>query len=91
MIVCICHRISDHDIARAVRAGCASFDELQDELSVATACGACRDCACSTFELHAAQAGRVPAVVVGHGAVAASPASRLTVIARPAAGLAAGA
>jgi bacterioferritin-associated ferredoxin len=45
MIVCICHRVSDRDIARAVGQGCTSFDALQDELRVATACGACADCA----------------------------------------------
>jgi len=50
MIVCICHRVSHHDIARAVRGGCASFDELQLALSVATSCGACHDCARDTFE-----------------------------------------
>ena len=52
MIVCICHRVSDRDIAHAARHGCASFDELQEELSVATACGACGDCARETFEAH---------------------------------------
>ena len=50
MIVCICHRVSHHDIARAVRGGCASFDELQLALSVATSCGTCHDCARDTFE-----------------------------------------
>lgn len=54
MIVCICHRVSDRDIAQAARQGCASFDELQDELGVATACGTCGDCARETFELHCA-------------------------------------
>ena len=54
MIVCICHRVSDRDIAQAARQGCASFDELQDELSVATACGTCDDCARETFALHCA-------------------------------------
>ena len=49
MIVCICHRVSDRDIAHAARHGCASFDELQDDLGVATACGACTDCARETF------------------------------------------
>ncbi len=54
MIVCVCHRVSDRDIAHAVRAGCGSFDELQDELRLATGCGACNDCARQTFEqLHA--------------------------------------
>ena len=56
MIVCICHRVSDRDIARVAREGCASFDELQDELGVATACGNCRDCAHATFHQHAAMA-----------------------------------
>jgi len=50
MIVCVCHRISDRDIAHAVRAGCESFDELQDHLRVGTACGACGDCALQTFQ-----------------------------------------
>ena len=50
MIVCLCHRVSDRDIAREAAAGCASFDELQDSLRVGTACGACLDCARETFE-----------------------------------------
>ncbi len=50
MIVCVCHRVSDRDIARAAREGCASFDELQHELAVGTACGACHDCAHDTFQ-----------------------------------------
>lgn len=54
MIVCVCHRVSDRDIARAAREGCESFDELQHALAVATACGACHDCAQDTF--HAARA-----------------------------------
>ena len=54
MIVCICHRVSDRDIARAAREGCASFDELQGELRVATACGTCRDFARETFAMHRA-------------------------------------
>jgi bacterioferritin-associated ferredoxin len=57
MTVCVCHRVSDRDIARAARDGCASFDELQFELSVATACGKRHDCARETFHHHAAQAG----------------------------------
>ncbi|MEQ1682940.1 MAG: (2Fe-2S)-binding protein [Burkholderiaceae bacterium] len=50
MIVCICHRVSDRDIAREVKAGCRDFGDLQDELRVATACGACTDCARQTFD-----------------------------------------
>ncbi len=49
MIVCVCHRVTDRDIAREARGGCRSFDELQDTLRVATACGACLECAQDTF------------------------------------------
>ena len=44
MIVCVCRRISDREIARHARAG-MSFDEIQFELGVATQCGSCEDCA----------------------------------------------
>lgn len=44
MIVCICRRVSDREIARSVRAG-LSFDEIQFELGVATQCGQCEGCA----------------------------------------------
>ncbi len=50
MIVCVCHRVSDRDIVREVQHGCGSFEELQDELRVATACGRCGDCARDTFD-----------------------------------------
>jgi len=50
MIVCVCHRVSDRAIASEVRAGCTSFEQLQDTLRVATACGACTECALETFE-----------------------------------------
>ena len=55
MIICVCHRISDRDIAHAARSGCASFDELQFELSVATCCGKCHDFARQTFDVHRVQ------------------------------------
>lgn len=44
MIVCVCRRISDREIARHARAG-MSFDEVQLELGVATQCGRCEGCA----------------------------------------------
>lgn len=44
MIVCICHRISDRDIARQVQMG-QSFDDMQLHLGVATQCGQCEGCA----------------------------------------------
>jgi bacterioferritin-associated ferredoxin len=49
MIVCVCHRVSDREIARHARAG-MSFDEVQMELGVATQCGQCEGCA---REVHA--------------------------------------
>lgn len=52
MIVCLCHRVSDRDIVRAAHGGCCSFEELQFELGVATGCGACLECAQSTFSQH---------------------------------------
>jgi bacterioferritin-associated ferredoxin len=44
MIVCVCRRVSDRDIARHARAG-MSFDDIQFELGVATQCGQCESCA----------------------------------------------
>ncbi len=44
MIVCVCRRISDREIARHARAG-MGFDEIQFELGVATQCGQCESCA----------------------------------------------
>lgn len=44
MIVCVCRRISDREIARHTRAG-IGFDEIQFELGVATQCGRCEGCA----------------------------------------------
>lgn len=44
MIVCVCRRVSDRDIAKHVRAG-LSFDDIQFELGVATQCGQCEGCA----------------------------------------------
>lgn len=59
MIVCVCHRVSDREIARHAHAG-MSFDEIQFELGVATQCGRCESCArdvvdrCSSSGTHAA-------------------------------------
>jgi len=44
MIVCVCRRVSDRDIAKHVRAG-MDFDDIQFELGVATQCGQCEGCA----------------------------------------------
>lgn len=50
MIVCLCHRVSDRDIRRAVAEGTRNFEVLQDETRVASACGACHDCAREVFD-----------------------------------------
>ena len=55
MIVCLCHRISDRDIARAVREGATSFEVLQDDTRVASSCGCCHDCAREVFDSACAQ------------------------------------
>jgi bacterioferritin-associated ferredoxin len=44
MIVCVCRRVSDRELARHARAG-MSFDDIQFELGVATQCGQCECCA----------------------------------------------
>jgi bacterioferritin-associated ferredoxin len=50
MIVCLCHRISDREIAHAVGCGTRSFEALQDETGLASSCGLCRDCARQVFD-----------------------------------------
>jgi bacterioferritin-associated ferredoxin len=44
MIVCVCRRVSDREIARQARAG-MDFETIQFELGVATQCGQCESCA----------------------------------------------
>ncbi|MFC5499609.1 bacterioferritin-associated ferredoxin [Caenimonas terrae] len=44
MIVCVCRRVSDREIARHARAG-MDFDNIQFETGVATQCGQCEGCA----------------------------------------------
>lgn len=73
MIVCLCRRVSDRDIQRAVREGVTDFECLQDETGVASHCGACHDCAHQVFqEARAAHTGGA-----GHPH-AASPAVTIT-------------
>ena len=43
MIVCVCRRVSDREIARHAHAG-MDFEDIQFELGVATQCGQC-ECA----------------------------------------------
>jgi bacterioferritin-associated ferredoxin len=49
MIVCVCRRVSDREIARHARAG-MNFDDIQFELGVATQCGQCESCARSIVD-----------------------------------------
>ncbi|MBB2484281.1 (2Fe-2S)-binding protein [Mitsuaria sp. WAJ17] len=60
MIVCLCHRVSDRDIRRAVAEGTRNFEVLQDETRVASACGACHDCAREVFDEALARHAPVP-------------------------------
>lgn len=45
MYVCVCNKVTDHEIRRAVDAGVDTLDKLCSELHVASCCGSCRDCA----------------------------------------------
>jgi bacterioferritin-associated ferredoxin len=56
MIVCLCHRISDRDIERAVQSGTRTFDELQDDTCIARNCECCGDCARDVFDAALAKA-----------------------------------
>ena len=91
MIICICHRVSDRDIARAAHQGCESFDELQFDLSVATSCGRCHDCARETFHHHASQRGLDRQSPACGAEVTRCPAARGVVVIHPVAAQAAGA
>ncbi|MCB1925190.1 MAG: (2Fe-2S)-binding protein [Gammaproteobacteria bacterium] len=43
--VCVCNRVTDHQIRDAADSGISTFEELCVELRVASCCGRCRDCA----------------------------------------------
>jgi bacterioferritin-associated ferredoxin len=49
MIVCVCHRVSDRDIAKHASLG-ASFEDIQIDLGVASQCGSCEPCAREVIE-----------------------------------------
>lgn len=76
MIVCVCNRVSDREIARHVRGG-MSFEDIQLELGVATQCGRCESCARQVVEQCIAS--HPMAAVSNREAVVAwaSPSSRL--------------
>ena len=71
MIVCVCRRVSDHDIRRAADEGAVSLECLQFELGVATQCGRCADCATRVLCDARAGQGRGHATVAGVNAAGA--------------------
>lgn len=45
MYVCVCNAVTDRDIEKAVDNGIVTFQDLRQELNVATCCGRCETCA----------------------------------------------
>ena len=72
MIVCLCRRVSDRDIRRAVQQGVDNFEALQDDTGVASHCGCCHDCARDVFDEARNACGKVCSQAVLH-----APAARL--------------
>ena len=42
MYVCVCNRITDHEIRRAAEEGCGNMRQLSRELGVGDQCGRCK-------------------------------------------------
>jgi bacterioferritin-associated ferredoxin len=61
MYVCLCKAITDKQIIDAVDNGMQNFDEVQDNLGVATNCGACREYAQELVSEHLADQLSFPA------------------------------
>ena len=40
-LVCICYGVMYSEIVQAIKAGCKSFDSLQEQLMVGTGCSSC--------------------------------------------------
>jgi bacterioferritin-associated ferredoxin len=61
VIVCICSRVSDRDMARAVGNGCATFEALQQQLNLGTRCNRCLEFVQALFlQQRAARQGEGP-------------------------------
>jgi bacterioferritin-associated ferredoxin len=45
MYVCVCHAVTDRDIAQAVANGARSMRDLRERTGVAGTCGRCAQCA----------------------------------------------
>ncbi|CAA6816147.1 MAG: (2Fe-2S)-binding protein [uncultured Thiotrichaceae bacterium] len=41
MYVCICNAVTDREIKKAVKQGVNTFDQVRDQLGVASCCGQC--------------------------------------------------
>ena len=50
MYVCICNKVTDHQIRHAVHQGASSLKEISAELGVASCCGKCKQCAREVIE-----------------------------------------
>ena len=61
MIVCVCNRVSDREIARHVEQG-LDFSDIQLELGVATQCGQCESCARELVERCCGATAQAPAL-----------------------------
>ena len=59
MIVCVCRRVSEKEIALHASEG-MGFDDIQFELGVATQCRKCEDCAREVIDRCHAQASLAP-------------------------------
>lgn len=64
MIVCVCRRVSERQIEASAHGGC-SFEQMQEELGVARACGCCRQFARKVFDASAASPGASSAAANG--------------------------
>ncbi len=45
MVVCICRRVTDRDIHKAVAQGACRMRDLRQQLGVSAQCGKCAECA----------------------------------------------
>ena len=72
MIVCVCRRVSDHQIRQAAAEGAHSLECLQIDLGVAMQCGRCADCATRVLCDARAAHGHPGALAVEAGAASAA-------------------
>lgn len=43
MYVCLCHKVTDKQIKRAIKDGAENLADISEQLGVATCCGSCID------------------------------------------------